>query len=119
MPGLSASAEQSGGLNGLEKRLAGEPSVVFAGINDRIRCASGNTICEAAAAAGIKLEADCHTGSCGMDPVRILRGAEHLTPPSEKERDTLEDLCALLPGPYRLACVAKVNGPVEVQILKP
>jgi ferredoxin len=94
------------------------PSVLFAGTQGKIPCQAGQTICEVAADAGIKMDADCRKGSCGMDPVKILRGGENLTPPTGKERDTLEDLCALVPGPYRLACVAKVNGPVEIEIVK-
>ena len=104
---------------GAKSSIGGDgPSVVFAGTNGKIACQAGQTICEVAADAGIKIDADCRKGSCGMDPVKVLRGGENLTPPTGKERDTLEDLCALVPGPYRLACVAKVNGPVEIEILK-
>ncbi len=81
-------------------------------------CVAGQTICEAAEKAGIKLEADCHQGVCGMDPVKILSGGEHLNAIGGTERSTLEDLCSVEPGPYRLACMARVSGPVKIAVVK-
>ncbi|MBI4264111.1 MAG: FHA domain-containing protein [Acidobacteria bacterium] len=95
-----------------------EPGVLFANLGRRVACEKGQTICEAAEAAGIRLDADCHQGACGMDPVRVVSGAEHLNAPGSTERNTLEDLCSLQPGPYRLACMARVNGPVTVETVK-
>ena len=96
---------------------AGGPSVLFKGQPQAVACEKGKTICEVAEAAGIHLAADCHQGSCGMDPVRILAGQEHLNAAGSRERDTLEDLCSLEPGAHRLACMARVNGPVSVELL--
>ncbi len=57
-------------------------------------------------------------GICGSDPVRILAGHDNLTTaPSGGEAETLEDICDLEPGPCRLACMARIKGPVEVEIL--
>lgn len=92
--------------------------VLFDGLNKFAPCEKGKTICEAAEHAGIKLDADCHQGVCGMDPVKIIGGAENLNPIGGTERSTLEDLCSLEPGPYRLACMARVSGPVKVSIKK-
>ena len=94
------------------------PAVYFEGINKLARCTAGQTICEAAEAAGIKLDADCHQGVCGMDPVKIISGVEHLNAMTGTERSTLEDLCSLEPGKHRLACMARVSGPVTVTIIK-
>ena len=94
------------------------PGVFFDGLGKLAPCAKGQTICEAAEKAGIKLEADCHQGVCGLDPVKVLEGAQNLNAIGGTERSTLEDLCSLEPGPYRLACVARVNGPVKVSIVK-
>ncbi len=94
------------------------PSVHFEGLNKVAPCAPGQTICEAAEKAGIKLEADCHQGVCGMDPVKILSGGEHLNAIGGTERSTLEDLCSVEPGPYRLACMARVSGPVKIAVVK-
>jgi thioredoxin reductase/ferredoxin len=92
--------------------------VFFEGRNKFAPCAKGQTICEAAERVGIKLEADCHQGVCGMDPVKIVGGAEHLNPVGGIERSTLEDLCSLEPVKYRLACMARVSGPVKAVIIK-
>lgn len=81
-------------------------------------CPAGETICDAAAKAGVKLEADCHQGVCGMDPIKIVSGLEHLAAPNRTESGTLEDLCDLKPGQYRLACMARPKGPVVVEKVK-
>jgi thioredoxin reductase/pSer/pThr/pTyr-binding forkhead associated (FHA) protein len=94
------------------------PSVYFAGLDRRVPCTKGQTICATAEQSGIKIEADCHTGVCGMDPVRVIEGAEHLAPMKSGERSTLEDLCSLDPRTHRLACMARVSGPVRVEIVK-
>jgi pSer/pThr/pTyr-binding forkhead associated (FHA) protein/ferredoxin len=96
----------------------GEPSVMFESLKRQVACTKGQTICEAAEHAGIKMDADCHAGVCGMDPVKVISGAEHLGPLSSTEKGTLEDLCSLEPGPYRLACMARVSGAVVVDIVK-
>jgi ferredoxin len=56
-------------------------------------------------------------GSCGSDPIRILAGVDFLNPVSSTEADTLEDICDLEPGKYRMACVARPTGPVEVEMI--
>lgn len=66
----------------------GVPTVTLDG--RKFACPAGETICDAAAKAGVKMEADCHQGVCGMDPIKILSGAEHLNPISRAERSTLE-----------------------------
>jgi pSer/pThr/pTyr-binding forkhead associated (FHA) protein len=94
------------------------PGVFFEGLNKNAPCAAGQTICEAAEKAGIKLEADCHQGVCGMDPVQVIAGGDYLNAVGGTERSTLEDLCSLEPGKYRLACMARVSGPVKAAIVK-
>ena len=92
--------------------------MTFEALKRQAPCSKGQTICEAAEHAGIKLDADCHAGVCGMDPVKVISGGQHLGPMNSTEKGTLEDLCSLEPGPYRLACMARVNGPVVVDIIK-
>ena len=53
----------------------------------------------------------CATGTCGTDRVRVLEGAESLSPPRRRERDRLGDLAA---EGYRLACQTYVGGDVTV-----
>jgi thioredoxin reductase/pSer/pThr/pTyr-binding forkhead associated (FHA) protein/ferredoxin len=96
----------------------GQPSVMFQALSKMVPCGKGQTICEAAEHAGIKMDADCHQGVCGMDPVKVISGGEHLSAMGSAEKGTLEDLCSLEPGPYRLACMARVSGPVVVDIIK-
>ncbi|MDZ7344588.1 MAG: FHA domain-containing protein [candidate division KSB1 bacterium] len=92
--------------------------VVFQNSGQSCPFKPGQTICEIAEKNGVKIKADCHIGSCGIDPVRILSGIENMNPPSDEEKGTLEDINGLAPGEYRLACVAKPKGPVVVEILE-
>ncbi len=97
---------------------AGPPSVTFQG-HGTFPVRPGETLCEVAEAQGLRLNAECHAGICGSDPIRILAGQEHLEPPDAGESDTLQDLCGLPAGPCRLACMVRVRGPVVVEIVRP
>jgi thioredoxin reductase/pSer/pThr/pTyr-binding forkhead associated (FHA) protein/ferredoxin len=97
---------------------AAGPSVTFQTLGKVAACPKGKSICEAAEAAHIKLDADCHQGVCGMDPVKVISGGEFLSPMSDAEKGTLEDLCSLKPGEHRLACMARVSGPIVVDPIK-
>jgi len=79
---------------------------------------SGQTICDIAEKNGVKIKADCHIGSCGMDPIRILSGKENLNAIGDEEKGTLEDINKLKPGEYRLACMAKPKGAVMVEMVE-
>ena len=92
--------------------------VVFKNTGQSFPFKPGQTICEIAEKNGLKIKADCHIGSCGIDPVHILSGIENMTPPSDEEKGTLEDINGLAPGEYRLSCVAKPKGPVVVEIME-
>ncbi len=97
--------------------LDGAPSVTFHGFGV-FPAAPGQTICEVAEANGVPFKAECHAGVCGSDPIRVMSGAENLqTQPDDQEVETLEDICDLEPGPCRLACMARVKGPVTVEII--
>ncbi len=78
----------------------------------------GQTICDIAEKNGVKIKADCHIGSCGMDPIRVLSGKENLNPIGDEEKGTLEDINKLKPGEYRLACMAKPKGAVVVEVVE-
>ena len=79
-------------------------------------CTKNQTICEIAEKAGIAIKASCHEGRCGEDAVRIVSGGENLTPVRDTEAETLEYALSLEVGPYRLACMARVTGPVTVEL---
>ena len=66
----------------------------------------------------MQIAADCHSGICGSDPIRVVSGQENLNPISEGERETLEDICGVDPDRHRLACVSRPTGPVVVEIVK-
>jgi ferredoxin len=53
----------------------------------------------------------CATGLCGTDRVRVIDGAEHLSPPKRREKELLGDL---LDEGVRLACQTYVTGPITV-----
>ena len=74
------------------------------------------TVLDAADAHDVFIDWECRKGTCGCDPIRIVAGQEHLAPVGADEAKTLRDL-GLEPGPYRLACVAKVQGPVTVETM--
>ncbi len=92
--------------------------VVFKNFGKSCPFKAGQTICEIAEKNGLKLKADCRIGSCGIDPIRIVSGAENMSPVGDEEQGTLEDINKLAPGKYRLACMAKPQGPVVVEILE-
>ena len=53
----------------------------------------------------------CASGLCGTDRVRIVAGAENLSPPRRRERERLGDL---IDSNVRLACQTYAHGPVTV-----
>ena len=97
----------------------GEPVVTFQGMGNKVTLQPGQTLCDAAEADGIDLQAECHVGICGSDAVRIVSGGEHLDEVSDEESDTLQSICDLepgnAPGQCRLACVLHASGPVVVE----
>jgi ferredoxin len=60
---------------------------------------------------GAGLPFRCASGQCGTDRVKVVEGAENLSPMRPREREALGELAD---GPYRLACQTYVNGDVSV-----
>ncbi len=101
------------------EKAAAAASVAFKGTAGSFPARPLQTVCEVAEENGVAIVAECHSGICGSDPVRILAGAEHVAGAADdRERETLEELCELEPGPCRLACMLRVRGPVEIEILE-
>ncbi len=93
--------------------------VTFKDSGETVSLAPEDTVCEAAEASGVAITAECHSGICGSDPIRVLAGKENLAGEiSDQERETLEEICELEPGLCRLACMVRVKGPVEVELVK-
>ncbi|MFQ5524777.1 MAG: FAD-dependent oxidoreductase [Thermoanaerobaculia bacterium] len=116
--GLAESPPAVGAAREADGSAAAEgPTATFKGTGESVPVAAGSNVCEAAEAAGVQITAECHSGICGSDPVRVLSGAENVDELSDQERETLEEICELEAGPCRLACMMRLKGPVEVEIL--
>jgi NADPH-dependent 2,4-dienoyl-CoA reductase/sulfur reductase-like enzyme/ferredoxin len=72
--------------------------------------APGRTLLDVARACGLKVPTGCGAGMCGVDPLYIAEGAEHLSSVRGDEKATLARL-GLPPG-WRLACSATVHGSI-------
>jgi adenylate cyclase len=55
----------------------------------------------------------CTVGSCGTCRLVILEGGEHVDPPDEDERDTVE-MCTSVEG-ARLGCQLVIRGDISVR----
>ena len=100
-----------------ESEKAGGLTVTFKNVGKTITFEKGQTICEIAEKNSVKISAECHSGICGSDPIRILSGMEHLNPLGDDEKGTLEDICGLKAGECRLACMVKPKAAVEIEIV--
>lgn len=56
----------------------------------------------------------CRDGACGACMIRVLEGAEHLSPMEDHEKDFLETMAA--EANERLACQCKVRGDIKVEV---
>lgn len=72
------------------------------------------TLLEVAEANEVGLPSGCRMGMCGSDPVCVVNGAENLSESASDEKDTLRRL-GLGTG-WRMACMARVQGPVTVSL---
>ena len=70
----------------------------------------GRSLLETAERNDLPIEPGCRMGSCGADPIVILQGMDNLSEMKGEERSTLERLG--LGANCRMACMARVNGPV-------
>jgi nitrite reductase (NADH) large subunit len=64
----------------------------------------------------IPIQAGCHMGMCGSDPVLIIEGMENLSDPSQHEKDTLKRLGNS--NRVRLSCSARVRGDITISLDK-
>ena len=102
-----------GGSSG-SSSSSSEPEVTFQPQDRRVVTSAGTSLLDIAEKDGLPIEAGCRMGMCGADPVAILAGAENLSPCGDDEADTLRRL-GLGEG-VRLACCARVSGPVTVSL---
>ena len=107
-------SQQVGG-GGLAAALAargGDPEVTIAPSGVRLVAKPGATLLDMLEKAEANVEAGCRMGVCGADPVCIVKGMENLSPITSDERGTLDRLGYA--DNTRMACCARINGPVEV-----
>jgi 2Fe-2S ferredoxin len=87
----------------------GEPMVV--------ECAAGTTLFEAGAKVAAGIETSCvGKGTCGLCRVKIVSGAEHLTPYTDDERKHLGNVYHLTK--VRLSCRTQVAGDVTIEVVR-
>jgi nitrite reductase (NADH) large subunit len=102
------------GMRAAMKR-AEQTEVTFEEGGPRIVARPGIPLLELAETAEQPIEAGCRMGVCGADPVQIVTGSENLSPVGSDEQATLERL-GLDPAHNRMACCARVQGPVTVSL---
>jgi ferredoxin len=82
-----------------------------------IDVAAGTTLFDAGAKLAAGIETACvGKGTCGLCRVRILAGAEHLTPYSDEETKHLGNVYHLTK--VRLACRTRVSGDVTIELVR-
>lgn len=89
------------------------PVVTFSPSGRTFAVLAGSSLLRAARRARVPIASSCRgEGVCKACRVRILRGADNLSPQSEVERAAAVD--ADLDPDERLACLARVLGPVVI-----
>jgi ferredoxin, 2Fe-2S len=82
-----------------------------------VECAEGTTLFEAGAKLSAGIETSCvGKGTCGLCRVKILAGAEHLTPYTEEERKHLGNVYHITK--IRLSCRSRVSGDVTIEVVR-
>ncbi|MBT7610031.1 MAG: (2Fe-2S)-binding protein [Bacteriovoracaceae bacterium] len=77
---------------------------------------------------GLKLPAGCLAGSCGTCKINVISGIENCSSISSVEQDTIDHISADYKEKHgdncldnknlRLACRAKVKGPISIETFK-
>jgi nitrite reductase (NADH) large subunit len=99
----------------LEKAATRESAQVsFKPEGKRVAVQPGQTLLAIAESCGLQIESGCRMGICGADPVAVLEGMGSISPLGDDERATLARLG--FADNTRLACCARVNGPVTVSL---
>lgn len=82
-----------------------------------IECAEGTTLFEAGAKVAAGIETACvGKGTCGLCRVKVLAGAEHLSPYTDEERKHLGNVYHITK--VRLSCRSRVSGDVVVEVVR-
>ncbi|HVK76404.1 MAG TPA: 2Fe-2S iron-sulfur cluster-binding protein, partial [Kofleriaceae bacterium] len=85
--------------------------VTFQPAGTTVEVADGSTLFDAGARAGVTIETACvGKGTCGLCRVKVLAGADALTPYTDEEERHLGNLYHLTR--VRLSCRTRVSGDV-------
>ncbi len=86
---------------------------------EKIEARNGGTVLAAAMKNGVRLMHACGARTlCATCRVKVVEGADNLSPPTALEKLSLRYHLSLSPR-ARLACQARVLGPVEVESVFP
>ena len=88
--------------------------VTFQPEGRRAAASPDSTLLEVAESCGLAIEAGCRMGICGADPVAVTEGMENLSPVGADEQATLDRLG--FAANTRMACCARVRGPVAIAL---
>jgi ferredoxin len=89
------------------------PNVTFKSDNKTVQANQGQPLIEVATSNNSSIPFGCKNGICGTCLIKVNKGMENLSPPEDKEKNTLAMFGA---GPQnRLTCQCKVNGDVEIE----
>ncbi|MEZ4368263.1 MAG: 2Fe-2S iron-sulfur cluster-binding protein [Kofleriaceae bacterium] len=90
------------------------PTVTFRPGGAVVELPAGQTVFDAGLRIAAGIETACvGKGTCGLCRVRVLEGADHLSPLSDEDRKHLGNVYHLTK--VRLACRAQVHGDVVVE----
>ncbi len=104
-------------LDMLKKSSSKDRSEVIFLPDEKVLLAEANkSLLDVAKSGGLNIDEGCRAGACGSDPVVVIEGMENLSPATEEELATLKRLG--LSGRCRMACSARVQGRVKVEIGK-
>jgi len=82
-----------------------------------IECTEGTTLFEAGAKLAAGIETACvGKGTCGLCRVKVIAGAEHLSPYTDEERKHLGNVYHITK--VRLSCRTRVSGDVTVEVVR-
>ena len=90
------------------------PKVTIKTDNKTIEVAQGYAMIDLCEDHDTSILFGCRDGACGACMIRVLEGAENLSPIRDDERDFLETMAA--EPNERLACQSKVLGDVKVEV---
>lgn len=89
------------------------PTVTFIPLYIEVRTLPGETILDAAIKAGLPVANSCSgEGVCGGCRMRVVSGAEHLDPPTAREKEIMRKY--QYTGDERAACVVTPHGDITV-----